>query len=78
MSADIVALTAQLVELTKRWTTYEDIPKSQQSECREIGRKLHAIGGEGLMREAYYAATGPNRAACTLAAYWDGVGEWRW
>jgi hypothetical protein len=72
------ALFAQLRDLTKRWNIYEDIPESQQKECRSIGRKLHALGREPLMREAYYDATGDNRAASVLAAYWDGIGDWQW
>jgi len=71
-------LFAQLAELTKRWTSFEDIPVSQQRECRDLGRKLHALGAEPLMREAYYHAHAQNRAASILAAYWDGIGEWRW
>ncbi len=68
----------QLCELTKRWTAYEDIPKSQQAECRNIGRVLHAIGEETLMREAYYTAKAQNPAASVVAAYWDGIGVWQW
>lgn len=74
----IKAAIDQLCELTKRWTTYEDIPRSQQAECRDIGRRLHAFGGEAAMRDAYYEATGRNRAATVLAAYFDGIGDWRW
>lgn len=68
----------QLCDLTKRWTTYEDIPMSQQRECRTIGRVIHSLGQEPLMREAYYTAKGLNPAASVIAAYWDGIGEWRW
>jgi hypothetical protein len=71
-------LFGQLRELTKRWTIHEDIPKSQQYECREIGRKLNDAGGMRLMTEAYYDARGANPAASTVQAYWDGVGDWRW
>src|SRR6185312_6509331 len=69
---DIAVLVSQLRELTKRWTAYEDIPRSQQYECRDIGRKLHALGAEGAMRDAYYEVTGRNRAATVVAAYFDG------
>ena len=71
-------LFAQLRDLTKRWTIHDDIPVSGQRECREIGKKLYALGREELMRQAYYDATGENRAAHVIAAYWDGIGEWRW
>lgn len=71
-------LTNRLCELTKQWTEYEDVPRSQQAECRDIGRKIHALGGENAMREAYYAAKGQNRTASVVQAYWDGIGEWRW
>jgi hypothetical protein len=77
-AASIKIATDQLCELTKRWTTFEDIPGSQQSECREIGRKLHALGGFKAMQDAYYEATGRNRAALTIAAYFDRIGDWRW
>ncbi len=69
---------AQLCELTKRWNTFEDIPKSQQHECRSIGERLHGLGGMNAMRQAYYAAKADNPAASVVAAYWDGVGEWQW
>ena len=52
--SDAPALKHQLCELTKRWTLDEDIRLSQQQECRDIGRKLHHLGGEALMRDAYY------------------------
>lgn len=68
----------QLCELTKRWTIYEDIPISQQQECRNIGRVIYSLGAEPLMREAYYTAKGLNPAASVVAAYWDGIGDWRW
>lgn len=74
----IKAATEQLCELTKRWTTYEDIPRSQQEECRAIGRKLNACGGFKAMQDAYYEATSKNRAALVLAAYFDGIGDWIW
>lgn len=71
-------LFSELRDLTKRWNAYEDIPRSQQLECKNIGHRLHADGGEALMRDAYYDATADNRAASVIAAYWDGIGEWRW
>ena len=69
---------AQLLDLTKRWNEYEDIPRSQQLECRHIGEALNSAGGMKAMQDAYYAAKGQNRAASTIQAYWDGIGEWRW
>ncbi len=71
-------LFAQLRDLTKHWTIHEDIRVSELKECREIGRQLHALGGEALMREAYYDTKASNPAAVTLAAYWHGIEEWRW
>lgn len=71
-------LFTQLLDLTKRWNESEDIPRSQQLECADIGRKLNAMGGISLMREAYYYAKRPNRAASVIAAYWHGVGDWQW
>jgi len=72
------ALTNQLLDLSKRWNIHELVPRSQEAECREIGRKLNTLGGKELMTEAYYAATADNRAASVIAAYWDGIGDWRW
>lgn len=72
------ALIDQLCELTKRWNTHEDVPRSQQLECKKIGRGLHAIGKEALMRTAYYEAKKHNPAASVIAAYWDGIGDWQW
>jgi hypothetical protein len=71
-------LIKQLRELTSRWTTYEDIPASQQSECKEIGKKLWHMGGMNLMQEAYYEARDANRAASSIQPFWDGIGDWRW
>lgn len=71
-------LLAELRCLTKFWTIYEDIPVSQQRQCREIGRKLNELDGYPLMREAYYDAKGENPAASVIAAYWDGIGGWQW
>jgi hypothetical protein len=68
----------QLCELTKRWNIYEDVPKSQQAECRAIGLVIYELGQEPLMREAYYTAKGLNKAASVVAAYWDGIGGWQW
>lgn len=70
-------LTEQLCQLTSRWTEYEDIPGSQQSECRSIGEALARRGGISAMRDAYYEAKGRNRAAATIQVYWDGIGDWR-
>lgn len=72
------AIFTQLRELTRRWNEHEDIPRSQRLECRNIGEALHALGGEALMREAYYDAKSHNRAVTVIQAYWDGIGDWRW
>ena len=77
-NVNIDEIIEQLCELTKRWTEHEDIPKSQQYECRMLGGELHKIGGESLMREAFYIAKGRNRAASVIQCYWDGIGDWRW
>jgi hypothetical protein len=70
--------TEQLIELTKRWNTFEDIPRSQQIECAEIGKRLNAQGGMQAMQKAYYAAKFHNKAASTIQAYWHGIGDWQW
>ena len=71
-------LFEELRRVTAMWNTYEDIPKSQQALCRQIGVRLHALGGEPLMREAYYHAKAANPAVTVIQAYWDGIGDWRW
>lgn len=68
----------QLLDLTKRWNHYEDVPKSQQYECAEIGRRINASGGFAAMQDAYREAKSHNKAASVVAAYWDGIGDWRW
>lgn len=70
--------TKQLLDLTKRWNQFEDIPRSQQLECANIGKALNAQGGMDAMRTAYYEATAKNRAASVIAAYWHGIGDWQW
>jgi hypothetical protein len=72
------ALVEQLCVLTSRWNAYEDVPLSQQRECKHIGKALHAIGAEALMRSAYYEAKARNTSASIIQAYWDGIGDWRW
>jgi len=71
-------LFSELRRLTAMWNNYEDVPTSQQLLCRQIGRRLHALGGAALMREAYYDAKAKNPAITVVQAYWDGVGDWRW
>lgn len=71
-------LTDELVNLTQFWNDYEDIPKSQQRLCQDIGRRLHDAGGFRYMTDAYYHAKARNRYASTIQAYWDGIGNWRW
>jgi hypothetical protein len=72
------ALTAQLIELTSRWTEYEDIAPSQKAECKSIVENLNKLGGMSAMQDAYYEAKGYNRAASSIQTFWGGVGEWRW
>ena len=71
-------LFQRLFDLTRNWNDYEDIPQSQQIECRQIGKDLHAAGGIEKMRAAYYAAKGRNPHVHVIQAYWDNVGDWRW
>lgn len=71
-------LFSELRRVTEQWNTHEDVPKSQQALCRQIGVRLHALGGEELMREAYYDAKDNNRYVTAIQAYWDGIGDWRW
>lgn len=76
--ANLGELTDELCALTRYWNAYEDIPKSQQNECKAIGRKLHEAGGFRYMTDAYHHAKSQNRCASTIQAYWDGIGDWRW
>lgn len=78
VSEQKTTLIEQLKDLTKRWNDHEDIPRSQQLECAEIGKKLNTIGGMDLMTEAYYAAKGQNRSASPIQAFWLGIGDWQW
>ena len=71
-------LVEQLCELTSRWNDFEDIPESQQRECRKIGEGIHAEGGKQAMIAAYYEAKARNPHVHVIQAYWDGVGDWRW
>ena len=71
-------LFEQLRALTRNWNNHEDIPRSQQLECRDIGRKLNAIGGKQLMTDAYYDAKATNNYVAVIQAYWDGIGDWQW
>lgn len=72
------AAVRQLLELTKRWNNHEDVPRSQQIECRQIGERINAAGGMRAMIAAYDEATNANRDVRVIQAYWDGVGDWRW
>jgi hypothetical protein len=69
------AVIKQLVELTKRWNP---LPRSQQLECARIGRELDAIGGKGLVIEAYNAAMLANplpHVSVVIQDSWDAVGQ---
>ena len=68
----------RLVDLTKRWNSFEDVPRSQQLECREIGKRINNHGGLVAMQEAYQTARTHNRYAYVIQAYWYGIGDWRW
>jgi hypothetical protein len=71
-------LFRQLCALTRNWNDHEDIPRSQQLECRKIGEALSAIGGNAAMVEAYYIARALNSNVHVIQAYWDGVGDFQW
>ena len=69
-------LFSSLGRLVEDWTPHEDIRKSERYLATEIGRRLYKLGGEGLMRDAYYHARDINRCASILNLYWDGIGDW--
>lgn len=71
------ALIERLITLTSRWNAYEDIPKSQQIECLDIGKALHGLGGMAAMQNAYRTAHGHNRAAHVVQLYWHDIGDWQ-
>lgn len=71
-------LFARLKALTRNWNQIDAVPRSQQEECKDIGKLIHAMGGEDAMREAYYAAKDANPYVCVIQAYWHGIGEWQW
>ena len=68
----------ELYELTTRWTIHEDIPRSQQRECRALGQRIYTESGHAGMVEACREAHTRNLAASIVAAYWDGIGNWQW
>jgi hypothetical protein len=67
-----------LIDLTKRWNQFEDIPRSQQLECADIGKRINAVGGFAAMQSAYREAKARNRSASVIQAYWHGIGDWQW
>ena len=76
MNSDAKALFDELRDLAISWTRH-DLMLSR-NEAREIGWKLHRLGGWGLMAQAYTFVTGINPAATALLRIWDGIGEWDW
>ena len=75
---EIEQATADLIALTTHWTEHEDVPGSQEGKCKEIGRRLHELGGMHAMQEAYREAKATNRAASVVQAFWHGIGDWQW
>jgi hypothetical protein len=74
---EVHALYDELLELTRAWTRHDRILPNE-IRVKAIGRQLYELGGEQLMRMAYYHATAANRAASVLSLLWDGIGEWSW
>ncbi len=70
--------TRQLLELTKRWNNHEDVPRSQQLECKAIGKNLNHVGGMSAMQDAYREARAANKDVHVIQAYWHGIGGWQW
>ena len=69
-------VVSDLEALVLHWDQNEDIPPSQVSKAKQIGKELHAIGGMGAMRDAYYQARRINLCANALNVLWNGIGEW--
>lgn len=78
MSEALQALTDELCALTASWDNNRLTTNDERKKARAIGEKLHKLGGLDAMREAYYAAKAQNRAAMSVQAAWDRVGQWRW
>lgn len=76
--AETVALIAELENMVQTWNEVDLIPVKEEQRCRAIGKRLHEIDGVPAMTRAYRDARLVNRCASVLAAYWDGIGEWRW
>jgi hypothetical protein len=76
--AETVALILELENMVRDWNQQDLIPAPQEARCRAIGKRLHEIDGEPAMRRAYRDARLVNLCASVLAAYWDGIGDWRW
>jgi hypothetical protein len=73
----IEALLKQLLDITGRWDFDSDVPKSQKTQCKEVGEMLNELGGFHLMTEAYYHVRDRHPAASVLRVLWHGIGDWQ-
>jgi hypothetical protein len=71
-------VTDRLLELTKTWTHFEDVRRTEQEECKRLGKRLNELGGQPLMVQVCREVHAANPAASVLAAYWEGIGDWQW
>ena len=73
---DLDEVYDELYRLISFWTLHEDIRETERRTAVRIGKAFYDIGGERLMRDAYYNARARNRAASVLNLYWNGIGDW--
>lgn len=70
-------LVGRLIEATASWRRDRAPPGSEMALVAEIGRRLDALGGIEMMREAYYEACAENRCPHDIQIAWDGIGVWK-
>jgi hypothetical protein len=51
-------------------------PRAADEELTEIGKRLHAAGGEPLMREALRGAQALGMRGRYVERHWTGIGSW--
>jgi hypothetical protein len=51
-------------------------PLDADNELTEIGKRLHAAGGENLMREALVQAQSYGMRGRYVERHWTGIGSW--
>jgi len=75
-SLDLTAPVAQLLALAH---AEDPVPADQKDRCREIGQRLHNLGGFDLMLAVgEYVKARNTLAGALVACFWHGIGDWQW